>query len=401
MKDHSAPARLRILFYTGIDVTLAEGHATHVRRLVDAFVARGHRVRCLSLRATGPVSWGGPPDGIRVIKRPSVPRVGHWVAQLRARSALLEETRAFQPDLVLARMESLTAAPLSLPRHVPLCVESNSSSLGHAKLSNAGWIKQSLERALEGAMLRRAAVVGVAAPALADLHHERYRIDRSRIVFVPNGAFLPILDAQAGLRARRDLGYPDDAFVIGFIGNLTRWQGLELLLETLRAPNLRQVRLWIAGGGAGRAELAARIANLRLEDQVRMLGPMLEQEAAVLAQTTQLLVAPYDEESMRLLCGSGVPTMKVLFAMACDRPFLAGAIPSVEPIGAGESVASDPDAWIRALERWQERWKHEGRPLIGWPWRQGEGPGRRYVASQRTWDHTAQTWERAFSLIDW
>jgi glycosyltransferase involved in cell wall biosynthesis len=188
--------------------------------------------------------------------------------------------------------------------------------------------------------------------------------------------------------------------VIGFAGNLTRWQGLDVLLEALRAPRLQQVRLWIAGQGAYRSSLEARIAEFGLASAVRLLGPKSEEEAAVLAQSAQILVAPYDEASMRLWCGDGVPTMKVLFAMACDRPVLASAIPKIEPIGAGEAVDADPDAWARTIVSWQQKWIEAGRPLSDWPWREGEGPGRRYIESERTWDRTAQIWESAFSLID-
>jgi glycosyltransferase involved in cell wall biosynthesis len=242
--------------------------------------------------------------------------------------------------------------------------------------------------------------VGVAAPGLADLHHERHGIDRARMLYVPNGAYLPRFDASAALRARRALGYHDSDFVIGFIGNLTRWQGLELLLEAMGESRLAQARLWIMGDGSLRATLDAKIAELGLKERIRLLGPKPEEDGAVLAQATQILVAPYKEEAMRLLCGDGVPTMKALFAMACDRPLLAGAIPMIESIGAGEVVTSDPLAWAHALQRWQERWREAGAPLIDWPWHQGTGPGRRYVEAERTWDHTARIWESAFPLID-
>lgn len=392
-----APIPFRILFYTGIDPTLAEGHATHVRRLVEAFVARGHRVRCLVLAPRGPISWSGPPDGIRSIARPEIPRLGHWIAQLRARRALLEETRQFRPDLVLARAEPMTAAPLALPRTVPLFVESNASTLGHARLRGDAWWKRRLEGELERALLRRAVRVGVAAPALVELHHAHYGIDPTRMLFVPNGTLLPRLDADAAVRARRELGYDDGDFLIGFIGNLARWQGLELLLEAMEERRPTRARLWIIGDGDLRAGLETQAAERGLRDRIRLLGPKPEEEAALLAQATQILVAPYEEEMMRVRFGSGVPTMKALFAMACDRPLLAGATPLIESIGAGELVASDANSWAEALRRWEARWRAAGAPLTGWPWPEGEGPGRRHVATERTWDHTARVWETAFS----
>ena len=395
-----APIPLRILFYTGIDLTLAEGHATHARRLVDAFESRGHRVRCLALTPRGPISWSGPPDGIRSIARPEIPRLGHWIAQLRAGRALLEETRRYRPDLVLARMEPMTAAPLALPRSVPLFVESNASTLGHARLRGDAGLKQRVEQTLERALLRRAVRVGVAAPGLADLHHARHGIDRARMLFVPNGTYLPPFEAAAALRARRGLGYDDSDFVIGFIGNLARWQGLELLLEAMGESRLAQVRLWIMGDGNLRDTLDRKVAERGLQDRIRLLGPRPEEEAAILAQATQILVAPYEEETMRVRFGSGVPTMKALFAMACDRPLLAGATPLIESLGAGEVVASDPRSWTDALERWAGRWRESGAPLIGWPWPEGAGPGRRYVGAERTWDQTARVWESAFFLTD-
>ncbi|MCA9729481.1 MAG: glycosyltransferase, partial [Candidatus Eisenbacteria bacterium] len=258
--------------------------------------------------------------------------------------------------------------------------------------------------------------IGNVTASLRTIHHERHGIPLDRMVEIPNGAWLPPLAIEPGLERRRALGIPDATFLAGYAGNLSHWHDLRSVFTALGSPELASVRLWIAGDGSAREPLEAAVRKAGLEGRILFLGPRPEEEVAALAMGTQVLLAPYRPSSFRTLYGDPVPTLKVLFGMACDRPILANAAPLVAELGAGESISSmpaqpppdvepnpdaDPDAepWRIALRRWLDRWKDAGAPLRDWPWPCGEGPGRRYVESERTWDHTAGAWERAMLRV--
>lgn len=98
------------------------------------------------------------------------------------------------------------------------------------------------------------------------------RLPAQRVVVVPNGveSFAP-----TGRDLRRELGIAPDAFVVGSVGGLRRIKRYDVLIDAvaiirhdLRVP----LTVLIAGEGPERARLEARIANLGLEGDVRLLG---------------------------------------------------------------------------------------------------------------------------------
>jgi glycosyltransferase involved in cell wall biosynthesis len=385
---------IRILFFAGIDVSLRQGHAVHVRRLCESFERRGHRIRLLALDPSGTPNWGGPNGGLLTIRRPPIRWAGHLVAQLRFARAIRAEIRKMRPDLLLMRLEAGTLAPIgSLP--VPLLVESNASVVGHLELQQASRLKIWIAGVLERRLLRRAVCTGAVTPRLAEIQILRHGIDPERIVVVPNGASLAPLQTSRAVELRRSLGVPSDRFVIGFVGSLNPWQGLEDFLDALARLSSENLELWVVGDGVHRRELESRTRRLGLPDRVRFLGGMPESAALLHAQAAQLLIAPYPDYVHTRLGGQ---PLKIFQAMACDRPLLYGAakpLDFVQSIGAGEAVSSrGPEVWAQVLSQWIRRWRDAGAPLRGWPWREGEGPGRRFIARERTWDHTAEVWER-------
>lgn len=414
---------MRILYLAGVDLSLPQGNAVHVRRLAQGLESAGQTVRLLTPVPSADTGWAGPSGGWTRVRGMSLPRLRHVTRELRISAGARSENARFAPDVRLIRQELFCFSPLLLSgssaargrrmqpgaggrRAVPLVLEIHASH-GDLTLGRSGRMRADCARALEGLALRRADAVAAVTEPLAEALINMHRLDPRRVHVIPNGAWIPPLPGRGAtgtvdelLRFREALGAGERDFVIAFAGNLNHVQDLGVVLDA--ASELRELplRFWIAGAGAGRAGLEDHAHSLGLSDRVRFFGGLPEEEAARLVLAAQAAVVPYRAPLYEALGGDS-EALKLLQGLACDRPLLvtkARGLDLVERLGAGEQVASgDAGEWAAALRRWVTRWEESGRPLRDWPWPEGEGPGRRYVASARTWDHCAAAW---IALLD-
>ena len=194
-----------------------------------------------------------------------------------------------------------------------------------------------------------------------------------RIVLIP-GAADPGLFRPFGNRRelRRTLGLPEDRTILFTVRNLVPRMGLEMLLDAL--SELGQVGqhclLVIGGEGPLRARLEAGIRQRQLEQIVRLVGFIPEEQLVAYYQAADLVLMPTAQ-----LEGFGLVTVE---ALACGTPVVGtpvGAIPEVlgqiDPIliSSGTDSCSFADALGRVLSRIKEpvereRLSRKGRSLV-------------------------------------
>jgi sugar transferase (PEP-CTERM/EpsH1 system associated) len=183
---------------------------------------------------------------------------------------------------------------------------------------------------------------------LRDWLTETVGVDPSRVVYIPNGIDAAnYVVAPAKKQARPLLGdfAPLDAIVIGTVGRLDPVKDQEGLVSAfhLLCESLPQVcerlRLVIAGEGPQRAGLEARIAHLKLENRVRLLGNRTDVPA---------LLAEFDIFALSSIA-EGMPGV-LLEAMAAGLPVVATDVGGVgEVVSRGQSGLLVPARDIRAL----------------------------------------------------
>jgi glycosyltransferase involved in cell wall biosynthesis len=164
----------------------------------------------------------------------------------------------------------------------------------------------------------------------------RLGLGRSRVALVPNG----IGPAQLVPReqARRAIGAPDDAVVIGFVGRLVEQKAPEVLVRGFAAalPLAPLARLAIVGSGPLEGSLRDLATSLGVAERIHWLG---ERDArGVLAGFDAFALSSRKE---------GLPYV-VLEAMAAGLPVVAtvsaGVEILVEPGVSGEVVPRDDAA---------------------------------------------------------
>lgn len=241
------------------------GEGVHIRAMLRAFRARGHEVMVLApggdtIVDPGEVSSRTLASSVLSRMPAAMVELGEIVYGVgdgvRARRA----AREFRPDLVYARHAAYTAAPLAAARTsgAPLLLEVNAPlALERAGDELRPLRFESIAHRQERRCFDEADHLLVVSTPLAD-YLRGLGID-TPIEVVPN-AIHPEVYEQLPDRAavRAELGIPAEALVVGFVGFIRAWHGVEMLLRAgskVAAATGAPMHLLIVGDGPALPEL--------------------------------------------------------------------------------------------------------------------------------------------------
>lgn len=180
-----------------------------------------------------------------------------------------------------------------------------------------------------------------------------------RIAVVPDGVDpAPFQARHDGKAVRRELGIPEDAWVVGAVGALVPHKGHRHLVEALAWLDGRGKRVWgvVAGEGPRRGELEALAKKWDIASQLRLLGA--RDDVPRLLSAFDVFCQPSVEEGMG---------QAVVEAMVAGVPVVvtgAGGLPEVVedmrtglvvPPGDGAALSRALLAALRGRERALER----------------------------------------------
>lgn len=280
------------------------------------------------------------------------------------------------PDLVYYRWMA-SPHPLLLARVVgATCVcEVNGEPVPDWSARSRGLVR-TLTHAVARWTLPRCDRVVVLTEGLKDLLIRRYGVRVERITVVPSGTDTRLFAPRSEDAARRELGLPVGLYV-GFVGSLYRYQGLSCLLDAmvLVKEAYPAVQLVLVGDGEVADELKEQAARLGLTSSIRWVGRVSYAQVPAWIGAMTVCVAPFRGDR-----GETSP-VKLFDYLACGRPVVASAIPSVTGLfGPDSGVQLVPpdqprplaDAIIGLLR------DHARRAVLG-------AEGRRFVEQRFSW----------------
>ncbi len=167
-------------------------------------------------------------------------------------------------------------------------------------------------------------------------------LPREKFAVVPNGVDRSHFNATyPGDAVRKRLGL-EGSLVIGFVGVLVPWTGIDWFLEALPrlGSALDNVAVLIVGSGGLESRLQQIIATSGLEDRVRLTGFVPHTEVPEYMASFDIAVAPY--RKVEPFCNS---PMKVCEYMAMGKPILTPRMgQNAELIQHGENgLLYEPD----------------------------------------------------------
>ncbi len=171
---------------------------------------------------------------------------------------------------------------------------------------------------------------------------------RGRVRIIPPGLDFTRFSPGDRNPARSRLAIPPEAYLIVSVRRLVKRMGIDILLRAAAELNSRGLAFVVAIGGAGveRPALESLRRELGLEQQVRFLDRVSDEQLPALLRAADLVVVP-----SRSMEGFGISTIE---ALACGTPVVAtdtGASPEIlGPIDPALLVPLDPGALAARLE---------------------------------------------------
>jgi len=346
---------LRILYLCadpGIPVLGFKGASTHVRSLVSALTETGHTVTVVCTRrgegnqlATELVEVApdaqarqlGQLGDLAFARSGLSEKPGSELKRLLHNGPLGEEVMnlcsTLQPDALYERYALLCNAGARVARtcNLPHIVELN-APLIEERQRYWGLALPDVARTIEREVFSGAdAILAVSAPV------RDYAIaggaPAERVTVLPN-AVDPLLfealgnEVAAAVCTRHDLGA---AVVIGFVGSLKPWHGVDLLLEAFADLGDKQLRLLIVGDGPQAETLRLRAMAPDLAGTVIFTGQVPHAQIGAYLAAMDIAVAPYrapgpDEG------GFYFSPLKVFEYMAAGRPVVAPRLGQIREV---------------------------------------------------------------------
>ncbi len=333
---------MKILYLTLEDISLHKGSVVHIREIVSGLSARGHTVGLLARNRGGikeidffynlqPTSSGWGP-----LKR------------LRTPTYLLSSLFLFfslwfllpRYDVVYAR-DFHTAVMAWMPRWIfgkKLVYEINGLASEEVKLKGNSFGLQLFSTLVRGAervaALSSNLIISV-TPQIASYLVTRFHVSPSKVEIVGNGVdpekFLPIRDPALLNDWRKRLGIEEKDRVIGFVGNLAPWQGIDILIESALRLLIRMERLkfLIVGDGVMKPRLLTRVTEQGFGQAFIFTGMMSYETVPLLINVADICVAPFIAQRNK---ETGVSPLKVFEYLACGKPVIASRIEGLEVI---------------------------------------------------------------------
>ncbi len=321
---------MRILYHHR---TLGDGaEGIHIREMIEAFRGLGHEVRVVSLigeqtnrPTTRKKRWHAVsrllPGGLYELAE-----LGYNVVGGRR---IEQAAREFQPDFIYDRYNSYNTAALRAGAacDVPVMLEVNAPvAFERTAYENLQLRFPSLARRYERHICNAADHVLVVSTPLKRHLVEQLGVDPGHITVLPNGAnpdsFRTDVDGSE-VRARHGL---DSAVVVGFVGILRPWHGVDLLIEAVARLRDKHpaLRLLIVGDGPIEADLKRLALQRGLADAAAFTGRIAHADIPSHVAAMDVAVSPR--------ATFYASPMKVLEYMALAKPTVAPAMDNLRDL---------------------------------------------------------------------
>lgn len=268
-----------------------DGQSVHLEDLIAAFRRAGHDVLVVGPGAYATSRFGdsgGAAGALRRLLPTAIGELAELAYNLPAFWRLWRAARRFQPDVIYERynlfyLAGAWVARLTRTRYL---VEVN-SPLADERALHGGLRLQALARAGERTVWRAADQVFAVTQVLADILIAQ-GAPAARITITPNGVDISRFP-DPNRAARQSAG---GAPVLGFIGFVRPWHGLDLIIADMADDNDWPLNLVIAGDGPALPDLRALAAARGIDHRVRFAGLVDREQIPALLADIDIALQP-------------------------------------------------------------------------------------------------------------
>lgn len=257
-----------------------------------------------------------------------------------AQDSLLTRLRAIRLRVVAAQPEADVIAShfalyaigcVDLLRKRPHVVHFHGPWATESAAEGAGRVSVAAKRFVERRVYATADRAITLSHAFAKILIEEYRVPEHLVRVIPGGIDLPTAALTDRLTAREHLGWTSDRPIVLCVRRLARRMGIDVLIDAAAIVSERypDVLFHLAGKGAIQSELQVRIDAAGLQEHVKLLGFVPDEQLALAYAAADISVVP-----SQALEGFGLITLESL---------VQGTPVIVTPIGGLPEVVTGLD----------------------------------------------------------
>ena len=295
------------------------GDAVQVQSMAEALEQLGHDVTLVGAASIIPYEFGTSAAHLRRMLR----RLPWWVKdalglalRVRVNRSLRRALKPGAPDLVIHRAGMYDVTGTRLAKICPVIAHLDAPFAVERAYRGERYLKSRHERAM--CSLGESSRLILTPSEAAKAHYEGMGIPAEKIVVMPNGVSREQLALGQEWSRRHPPLSPKGHCTLGFVGSLSRWHGVDLLLMALQLLNRERAgsfRLRVVGRGEEFDRLRELTRTLGLGEQVDWLGAVPQQQAFEEIASFDIAVLPHT-------LSTGAP-MKLFEYAAMARPMIA------------------------------------------------------------------------------
>ncbi len=312
---------MRILYHHR---TLGDGaEGIHIAEMVNAFRKLGHEVQVVSPIGGQTNVVNKHVNRMAQLKR-IVPSVAYEFMELTYNlfgyQILKKAVREFHPDFIYDRYITFNASSILAGKHfkLPVILEVNAPlALERQNESDEKLYLNNIAHRLERWICANADKTIVVSSPLKD-YLVSIGVNGDKIAVLPNGVNLDTFKPEEKDKSIIDrLGIPDHRLIIGFVGILRPWHGLDILIDAFAKlkGDIENVHLLLIGDGPIRTSIEDKINRLNIARDVTITGRIEHSCISRYANVIDIAVSP-----MATFYAS---PMKILEYMALRKPVIA------------------------------------------------------------------------------
>jgi glycosyltransferase involved in cell wall biosynthesis len=217
-----------------------------------------------------------------------------------------------------------------------------------------------VETRLRQGLVELADIIHVMAPETPAMVQDLYPLPESRLLRVPHPSYVGAYPTHHSRETVRfELGFEPDDFVVGMVGSVHPYKGVDELVTAVTErgplhPRLRTLIAGAAGSDPASVELWDRLR--RAHDIVSIPKRLDDQNVARLVSALDVMALPYratlNSGAAMLALSFGVPVVAPRighFRTLADRGYCL-AYDASDPTGLVDALRHAPD-WVRGIDR--------------------------------------------------
>jgi glycosyltransferase involved in cell wall biosynthesis len=280
-----------------------------------------------------------------------------------------------ETEVIASHFALYAVGCLDLLRKYPHVVHFHGPWATESAAEGAGRLSVAAKRFVERRIYATADRAITLSHAFATILMREYGVPEEIVRVIPGGIDLPTLPLAERSAARAQLGWPADRPIVLCVRRLARRMGIDGLIDAAAIVRKThpEVLFHLAGKGAIREELQSRIDAASLQEHVKLLGFVPDEQLALAYAAADLSVVP-----SQALEGFGLITLESLVQGTPVLVTPVGGLPEVVsgldpalvmPGGRVDEIAESVSAALSDLGRLpgRERCRAYAVDHFGWP----------------------------------